>query len=440
VVVAFGAVIFHGTLTHDFRSRLLVGDAAAHLMQALSLAYDSHTLNFDAKDLARWQQVGWEPLPRGLYVQRYGNDRWAAAKPYGYSLYLAPFIAVFGAVPGLAIANSMLLLLLVAIAIALVRTRFEGPVVPLLVASFFLASYAYIYAYIAHTELFLALLTLLAFGALLRYRDTGRLWWAIAGFAVIGFSIAERMPFLPLFAPLAAYTLWRAPSTKARLTLVGVGVLVFAVAVLPYLRYSDWQSITPYGGERYYVVDVPPFAGGQNYTSAEFEVQGVGETLWGPIDDKLTAAGLYFVGRHTGMLAFIPVAFLLLAAVLARIRSLDRWTLAALLGVVAYIAFFVVLYPGNYYGGGQSLGNRYFLQAAPAVLIVAVLATLPRRWLVWSSGVGILLGVTMLWPHHLHPGIAYDTLAKTSPLQRALPFERNLDYPDYFICSEPDCR
>jgi hypothetical protein len=440
VVAAVGIVVLQGTLTHDFRTRPLVGDQSAHLLQALSLAYDSHTLNFDAQDHARWQEVGWEPEPRGLFFQQYEGDRWAGAKPYGYALYLAPFIAVLGPVPGVAVANSLLLVLLIAVSIAILRTRFKGPVVPLAVTAFYLASYAYFYAYILHSELFLALLTLLAFGAVLRYRDTGRTPWAVAAFALMAFGVSEKLAFLPLFVPLAAYTLWRAPGIRVRLMLPTVGLIVFAVAVLPYLKYSDWQSFTPYGGDRYYAVTSVPFAGGTDYRSASFQVEGIREKLLAPVDDKLIAAGLYVAGRHTGMVAFIPAALFVLLAAIARARRADGWAIAALLGVLGYIAFYVVMYPLNYYGGGQSLGNRYFLQMAPVVLVVAVMAGLPRRWLMGCSVAGILVALAMIWPHHLRPGIAFDNLAKTSPLQLLLPFEHNQDYWGSFICYEEDCR
>lgn len=440
LVGAFAIVVLHGTLTHDFTSRPLVGDASSHTLQALSLAYDSHTLNFDSRDLQRWQALGWEPQPRGLFFQRYDGDRWAGAKPYGYSAYLALFIIAFGPVPGIAIGNSMLLIMLIGVSIAILRTRFRGPAVPLAIAAFYLASYAYFYAYINHTELFLALLTLITFGAVLRYRDTGRTLWAVAAFALMAFGVAEKLACVPLYVPLATYIIWRAPSVRIRLLLPAVGALVFSLAVLPYLKYSDWNSITPYGGDRYYAVTSVPFGGGTDYHSAGFEVEGIRDKLLAPLDDKLEAAELYVAGRHTGMLAFIPVALLLLVALIARVRREDEWTRAALLGVLAYIAFYVVMYPTNFYGGGQSLGNRYFLQIAPAVLVVAVMANLPRRWLTYSSIAGIVVAVAMIWPHHLHPAIAYDNIAKTSPLQDLLPYESNQDYKGSFICYEADCR
>jgi 4-amino-4-deoxy-L-arabinose transferase-like glycosyltransferase len=434
-----GAIVLFGTLTHDFRDRPLVGDEASHVMQALSLAYGNHTLNFDAQDYDRWQALGWRPQPVGLFFQRYEGNRWAAAKPYGYSLYAAPFVALLGPARGFAVANSLLLVVLIGVSIAILRTRYRGPPVALTVTAFYLASYAYLYAYVTLTELFLALLVLLIFGAFLRYRDTGRAWWAVAAFALAGFVVAEKLAFFPLVAPLAAYAIWRAPSTKLRLALPVLAVVTFGLGVLPYLEYSDWKSITPYGGDRYYATESVPFGdAGTGYRRSNFGTADIDRRA--TVRDRVLAAGFYVAGQHTGLLPFIPVALFLLLAVIARVLRLDGWTLAALLGVVGAILFYVLLFPKNYYGGGQSLGNRYFLQMAPAVLVLAVMADLPRRWVTSASIAGILVAVAMIWPHHLHPSIAYDNLAKLSPLQKALPYESNQEYRGTWVCYEDDCR
>ena len=63
--------------------------------------------------------------------------------------------------------------------------------------------------------------------------------------------MTEKLAFLPLVAPLAVYMIWRAPSTRIRVLLPAAAMVVFGLAVLPYLKYSDWNSVTPYGGDRY---------------------------------------------------------------------------------------------------------------------------------------------------------------------------------------------
>jgi 4-amino-4-deoxy-L-arabinose transferase-like glycosyltransferase len=254
---------------------------------------------------------------------------------------------------------------------------------------------------------------------------------------VMAFGLSEKFAFVALLAPLAALMLWRAPSMKLRAAMVGTGVVVLAIAVIPYLHYSDWESITPYGGkERLYVATSAPFggAGGGSRGSQFATPEQVRSQLFTDPGDKLRSGAYYLVGRHTGMLVYLPVGLLLLIVAVARFRRVDGWARAATLGVLGYIAFYVLLFPLNYFGGGQSLGNRYFLQAAPAIIGMTVLVGMGRRTLTAVSVAGIAVGVVLLWPQHTHPDNAFVHIERTSAPQRLLPFESNQDTAAYFRC------
>ena len=56
---------------------------------------------------------------------------------------------------------------------------------PLTVGALFLASYAYMYAFWIHTELFLALVVLLAFFGAVRFAQTQQALWGLVSFAVM---------------------------------------------------------------------------------------------------------------------------------------------------------------------------------------------------------------------------------------------------------------
>jgi 4-amino-4-deoxy-L-arabinose transferase-like glycosyltransferase len=436
-LAAWTALVLADVALHDFRTQPLAGDTASHLMQAVSVSQGDHRLGFDAQDLERWKSLDWTDQPVGMFYQRYDDGAYGLAKPYGYSVFAAPFIALLGPVRGVAVANAVLLGMLVVISIFLLRTRFGGPAVPIGVAAFYLASYAYLYAYWTHSELFLALVTLVALFGVVRFAQTGALRWGLLGFAVMGFGVSEKAAFVALFAPLAVVALWRATRWSDRLAMSAAGLGVLAVAVLPYLHYSDWASITPYGGsDREYVASATPFAGG---TTGFFESGGVeGTRIWdelrGPVSDKALAAAYMLIGRHTGLLVFMPLALLLIVVGGMRYRRADAWGRAALLGVVAYLAFYAIFFPTNYFGGGQSLGNRYFLQAAPAVLALVVLIAVDRRALLAASLLGAALGLLFLWPHHERPAAAHVYLERTNKLQRLLPFEANQETASYFRC------
>ncbi|MET0685372.1 MAG: hypothetical protein ABW060_08650 [Solirubrobacteraceae bacterium] len=436
VVFAVCAVVVLGsTLTHDFRDESIAGDTGGHLMQALSLAYDSHSLNFDARDLERWKELGWAQEPVGMFFQRYDGDRWGVAKPYGYSLYLAPFIAVLGPVHGIALGNTLLLAAMMLITILLLRTRYDGPVVPLLTGAFYLASYVYMYAFWVHSELFLGLLTLIAFAGAVRFAQTEKAWWAVLSFAAIGFAGSEKGAYLALYAPIGIVMLWKARTWRLRIALPLVSLVVLAVAVLPYLRYSDWESFNPYGGDRYVVQNATPFAGGTTgFKATNYSGEDITLFIDSPVAGKLEAFGYTIAGRHTGMLVYLPVALLLLIAALAHVRKADAWGRAALLSVLGYIVFYAFFFPTNFFGGGQSLGNRYFLQAAPAIIAMVVLMRLPRATVLWCSLIGIVLGVVLLLPQHERPQTAHVHIERTSAPQRLLPFEANQLTRHYFEC------
>ena len=439
--VVFGvcaAIVLGLSITHDFRDEPVAGDTSAHLFQALSLAYDSHSLNFDEHDLHRWQDLGWAQQPVGMFFQGYGHDRYAFAKPYGYSLYLAPFIRVLGPVHGIALANTLLLAALMTISILLLRTRYRGPAVPLLTGAFFLASYVYMYAFWVHTELFVALVTLIGFAGAVRFAQTGKIWWAVLTFVVIGFEVSEKAAAVALFGPIALVLLWKAPSWKWRFGLSAIALAVFAVAVLPYERYSDWKSFTPYGGDdRLFVQYATPFEGAtKGWAHNHFEASSLFTNIKGPVDQKAESLFYELVGRHTGILVYLPVAFMLLIMCVACWRRADWFGRAALLSVLAYIVFYAVMFPTNYYGGGQSLGNRYFLQMAPAIIAVVVLMRVPRRWLVVGSLAGIVLGIAFLLPQHEDPTWGHVKIERTSALQRILPFESNQSEKNYFTCKK----
>ena len=249
--VAISLVVFVPAVTHDLRDNVPYGDQTSHMYLALSVAYDSHTLNFDRRDSVRWGELKWTAEPYTLFFQRYDGG-WAASKPYGYPLYLAPFIAVLGPVTGVAVGNTLLLVLLVAGSLALALRRLDSLTAVLVVGAFYFAGYIYMYAYPVMTELFLAALVLVAYGGAYRFRETARPVWAVAAVVAMAFGVVEKAALLVLFAPLACVVVWELRQRRwVAGAVVAAGLATVAVAVLPYLKYSGGETFTPYAGARY---------------------------------------------------------------------------------------------------------------------------------------------------------------------------------------------
>jgi hypothetical protein len=440
------------TLTYDFTVHPIVGDQASHIFTALSVAGPGHNLSYDQLDLQRFNDLGWAPRPYGLFFQQYGGDGWAYSKPYGYGAYAAPFAWVFGTVRGIAVANSVLLVVLAAVSIATLRLRYRGPVVPLTVGAFVFLGLPFFYAYVIHPDLLLATLTAVIFLLVLLHWRTKHVALAAGAFAVSALLVVENPRALIVVLPVFALMLWELRSWAMRLVVVAVAVLAFGVVITPNLVYSNGASWNAYGGVRYQAIprlgsDVP-FDGvhiyelqgwrrirtGENWSTTRIAQKLVENPVGG-----LRAIYYTFFGRNTGMLVFVPLGFLILALVLARVRRLDVHAWAILAGVLAYILLYAFAFPTNYFGGGQSLGNRYFLQIAPSLLALAVVARVKARALTTAALAGAVLSLAFMWPHFQDPSGAYSVgLARTSWLQRRLPAETHIYYGFVFDQLEPE--
>ncbi len=445
VLVVAALFVVQGTLRFDFRDKPVAGDQTSYLMQALSIEGAGHNLSYDAADMDRWREVGWVPSPTSLFYQRTASG-WAFAKPYVYSLYLAAFIAAFGVVGGVAVAGSFLVLALVALSIAILRTRYRGPAVPLVVLAFVFASYAYFYAYVISEDLFLTVVTAAVGFLILRAWNSASIGWAAGAVALMAVTLPEKPQFLALFAPVGIALLWRQRSLARKVLVLVVAAAAFFAATYPYRHYSDGASWNAYQGSRYLAhgalpfdhaelaaTTCPPLCHGKSGVSLT-SPDGI-RTRIEQGRGQFASAFYYLFGRYTGLLVFIPFALMTLGVVMILYwRRLDALAWAVLAGIVAYILLNVAVYPNNYYGGGQSLGDRYFLQMAPFVLLLLVTARVAVRTTIWISAIGIALGVAFLLPHHADPSNAYIRIDQTSLLQRLLPVERNQRNVTFFRC------
>jgi hypothetical protein len=424
-----------GTLRHDYRDATLVGDQASQLMQAVSLTHGGN-LSYDAEDLRHYADATWRVRyrePAGLLFQRHG-DGWAFAKPYGYSLVVAPFLRVLGPTHGVAVANTVLLLAVLVICVALLRLRLSGPAVPLVAGALVLVSNVVPYAYVLYVELFTAAVVGVAAYGMLRAARDGTRWAALIGFAATGLALAEKSTLVFALGPLALVALVRLPGVRARLPAIGAVVVVFGLAVLPYWHYSDHRSISPYGGERYATKGgavpfsdppAPPDRFKRNSTDETLTVSYVRDALGESWKEKARSAATYVVGRHTGVLVFMPVAVVVAVLALLTGRRMTAPAVAILGGLVLYALVYVVLFTDNYYGGGQSYGNRYFVQVSLLVPALAAAAPIPSRRLVAGALASIVFALVVLWPGIRHPSTAVEHIERTTALQRRFPFESN---------------
>lgn len=441
VVLIISTVQFVRLLSYDFREGPLVGDQSSHLLQALSIS-EQGNLSFDNGDVEAWSEVDWTPTPRHLFFQKYEHG-FAFAKPYGYSAWLAPFMVVFGAVRGVAVGNTALVAALAVFVYLLARRKLDRTISIFAAALFVFGSTAYMYGFVVHPDLFLAVLTAAITYFAVRLDTDKSIRWAVATGTFVGFAFSEKPTLMAIYALLLAAVLWRAREPRLVATVIAAFVVTFLVAIIPYAKYSEPSTWNAYSGQRMQSIagDVP-FDATPETSDALVSLSGTFfglsfwlETIGDETGEVAQTTGYMFVGRHTGMLPFMPFAFILVC--IAAFRRWQRWHLVeagALCGIAGYLIFYATFFPINYFGGAQSLGNRYLLQVIPAVVVVIVYTTLSRKAVFAVLGSGALLSVLFLGQHHQDPQSAYWMPDRVSLAQQYLPFEHGRTGEHGFAC------
>ena len=443
-------ILFPLTLQKPGLPQDLKSDEPAYYLMALSLVND-FDLRCETKDIQRLTNEF--PYNNANNLILMTDDGWKTVwfgKPYLVSLLAAPAVALFGA-DGFLATNMALLMLSIWLG-ALYLKRFNPDGLALLFsAGFFLLSNTFAYVFWIHTEvLCMASVTVclyLAFTPASIEVPTGRwgrflrtFWNAASRPAWSGAAIiagAYNKPVLALLGLPALYLAFRAERTRgAAKWLAGaaaagglvcgiaigftghpsayLGVERSGVRVLDFTRMPD----LPIARSEAFKEKLPDASGPRNSWSWIFRLPEVDHRLPENIE-------YFFVGRHTGLLLYAPFSGLcLLLFFLYSRRSPERWgVLAALAGVAL---FFLTLIPFNWHGGGGFIGNRYFVNAVPALLFLVT-----RIAPAWLPVVGFALGGIFVGPILFTPfgaPVPSPTLqahVRNAPF-RFFPFERTL--------------
>jgi len=135
--------------------------------------------------------------------------------------------------------------------------------------------------------------------------------------------------------------------------------------------------------------------------------------------------GYLLVGRHTGVVPYMPLGVLAFVLFLWRgARSVSRWLLVLAFAAVA--VFFLVAIPINWHGGGGFVGNRYLAMLYPAFLFLVTTVTPLWAPLVGVGAAALLLGPILFTPYGApvpHPTLQAHV---RSPVFRLFPLELTL--------------
>lgn len=410
-------------------------DEPAYYLMARSLAEDGD-LVCDLGDLRRLFDDFPFHSTNNLILM--SDDGWHTVffgKPYVYSLFAAPWAWLFGA-NGLVACNVALVFAMVALGARYLRRWNDAGSSLLFSAGFVLLSATYPYVFWMHPEVFnmTAVMASLYLGLTEPGGPPGTRRWladprlrAAASAAALALAVYNK----PMLAALALPTLvvlarrrsvavagaWVGGGLAAAAAILGLSVALTGHAS-PYLGVSrgGFEVCSPHEMPVQPAVEATPPANaepagepGEPVDDAEIVaprpprpgaaswwwIFRVPELEWREIAERLE---YFFFGRHTGLFLYFPFTAIVLALFLVYgRRSLRRWAVLAATAAVALS--FLLWIPFNWHGGGGFVGNRYFVNAYPALLFLVT--RLGSGWVTLAGYAlgGLFLGPTLLTPY-----------------------------------------
>ncbi len=402
VLGAIGVFLAGFALTVDYprAAGTFWSDAATYYTMAHSLAEDGDLL-FTRADVERVFRE-FDNGPSGIFLKRGQaldltlvttipflvsegplTDDLYFAKAFVYSLAAAPFVALVGT-------NGMLLLHAILFTMVLVAgyfflaaflSRLTAVGVTL---TFFFASVAPAYFVWLTPELFnMCLVFLGAFFWLYKERAEDPPRW-LAGMrsdllaaAMWGAVTYSKPSNLFLIVPLLTLLMLR---RQWKRTLVTGIVFSLFLGGLFLVQLGVTGDMNYQGGER------KTFSGRYPYQRPDLNFENTGLSMatnvvytHQPWDIILRDLYLYHIGRFSGMAVyFFPAVVAVFAFLFSRSRQTFQWLV---LGVATFgCVLWIVWTPTNYFGGGGTLGNRYFMNLFPLYFFL-VPALKKRPWL-----------------------------------------------------------
>ncbi|MCA1560382.1 MAG: hypothetical protein LC753_02960 [Acidobacteria bacterium] len=386
-------------LTVDFpRAALgIQSDEATYYMMGHSLAADGD-LTYRREDLMRvWREF--PSGPTGLFLKRGQDilesglmlrppffwtrtqpdpdaDRYFYGKSFIYPLIASPFVRLFGT-NGFLVLHALLLALVTWCGYLFLHARMRATVAALLAGAFVMATVVPVYFVWITPELFNFALGMLGYFCWL-YKEALTLSHArhvarwLSGphsdrvaAILLGLATFSKVSNVLLFPPIVIWQLWhrrwgRAAWTAGIYALCVGGLFAANMAISGEWNYQGGQD------RRTFVHEFPFQTPGSGFGVGAEKARN--EALTDIILDKsvfwtnlLHNVRYYFVGRYSGLVAYFFPAVFALVAFLSAPRRRPAWQYLVLAAGVAQILLFIITLPYTWFGGGGSVGNRYFM-------------------------------------------------------------------------------
>lgn len=406
-------------------------DGATYYSMGWSLVSD-FDFEYTAADLARVKRE-YPGGPSGIFlkrssggfkldgsfpwIKRVGEDdkRIYFGKAMTYAVLTAPFVAAFGT-RGFLVFNAVCLLIAWVCAFVELRARTTEGMAAAASGVLIFATIAPLYIFWIQPEVMnLAVISL----ALVAWRRDQPMLSALL-FGIAGYTkpthllMAAPLGLAPFFAPGRGVVAKSVEVLRRGAVMVGCAVALFGVNALV---TGEWNY---QGGERKTFGSEFPFDRGESrdvtFGNAgewmttmklgpleEGEVEALGAGIaQSPVElNQMFVANLsdFWLGRYAGMLPYYAPAFIaLLFFLLVGPREKEGWFAVVALLIFFYVSIRILPGPTNWYGGGGTVGNRYFMAALPLAMLF-----LPRGREFLSALLGLALGTLFLLPAWLSP-------------------------------------
>lgn len=371
--------------------RLIIGDESVYIAQSQSLMFDNDN-QYDEKDFVRFLLQVDINGPSGIFLNYYHNNFYFS-KTILFPLFGAPFAYFFG-VNGLEVLNFFCFWGLIILSYMFLKKRNDKVLSLIFAICFIFLSVSVAYIFESFIDLFnifsLSFIFLIFFKYLENPKDNK--FYLILSAFLFGILIYSRIPYFPfVFFCGLRLLLDKKLGFKSALTFAIFFIFPFLIFTLYHINQIGYFS--PYGGARYYYGALSPYMNvykeefyiSKNFLEDRFLVHTnahniIESSIYALSDIKAFLYNIYcyFFGLQTGILIYFPCIFL----VFFNIRKKDliqNWYV--LCGILGNILFFMLQGYNNYFGGGQSLGNRYFLQILLMFLFLVPNISIKRSFL-----------------------------------------------------------
>lgn len=373
ILISFGLLIF--SLTADMarmRRGGFMSDEATYFAMAMSIAQERDLL-YTRDDLIRVCEkfpVG----PQGLFLKKGRDGKLFYAKSFAYPFFAAPFFSIFG-YKGFFVFHSFLLFLVLTAGYFFIRDLGSPSLVSI---TFVFASVCWIYFWWMTSEIFLFSTVFLALFFWL-YKHTNSVSHPfkflkkktsdIISSILFGIVTFAKPPLIIFAGFFSLYYFFKRKFFYSILLFLIVLLTAFSFFGINYLLTGDPNYM---GGERKSFYFRWPYEK-EEYTFENMGYLMTSENYWQRfyLTPEMLFSNIfyYFFGRYSGMAWYYFPAFLSLIIFIWRDKK-ELWEFFVLGSAFLIIIVMITLSPDNYYGGGGTIGNRYFMGLYPAFFFI----------------------------------------------------------------------